>query len=71
MEKLDSFLNIKYFTVSVSRVESSTIEIAVEAKDEIEAHEKALEAAYNMAFPRSSYANYHIDRVQKIKLWEK
>lgn len=71
MEKLDSFLNIKYFTVSVSRVESSTIEIAVEAKDEIEAHEKALEAAYSTAFPRSSYANYHIDRVQKIKLWEK
>jgi hypothetical protein len=67
-QRLDSFLNSKFYEIRIERSEIQEITVCVQAKNEQEAIDTAIDKAKNTAFPRGNYAQYTVEKIKRIGL---
>jgi|688.fasta_scaffold04759_25 hypothetical protein len=67
MKNLNSFLDFKFYEITVGRTEHSEVKICVQAKNKLEAIEMAIEKAQNIAFPRGNHANYSVEHFKTME----
>lgn len=65
-EQLDSFLNSKFYEIRIARSEIQEITVCVQATNEQEAVDVAMDKAKNTAFPRGNYAQYTVENFKII-----